>query len=97
MTLAIVRAIAEARHVAADELERLQRPSEPSLAEPEAGKPISHGQLIDISRLLKKYQDELTDLKGDDTSVVYSLDSLLKGSKVYIPPRPPKKEPVSIL
>lgn len=49
------------------------------------GKPISHGQVIDISRQLKSRGHSL-----------YHLDILLRGSRVYVPPPPPKPEPVSL-
>jgi hypothetical protein len=58
------------------------RRSEPSLSEPALGKPISHGQIIDISKKLKEL--ELSP---------YHLDILLRGSKIYVPPPPPKPEP----
>ena len=37
----------------AEQMSKLQPPSEPSLSDPELGKPISHGQLIDIAEFLK--------------------------------------------
>ena len=94
MTAGAVRAIAEAREAAAEELAELQRPDEPSLAAPAEGKPVSHSQLIDLSRLLKKHDIKVAEKAEEEEPVVYSLDYLLKGSKVYIPPPPPKKEPV---
>lgn len=97
VTPAIVRAIAEAQKVADEELEKLQLSHEPSLAEPSVGSPISHGQLIDLSKLLKNHADEIAEKDEEGEGIVYSLDTLLKGSKVYIPPPPPKKEPVSNL
>jgi TMEM199 family protein len=57
---------------------------EPSLSGPTIGKPISHGQVIDISRQLKN--------SGYSS---YHLDILLLGSRVYVPPPQPKPEPVS--
>lgn len=94
MTPAIVRAVQKCQMIAEEELSKLQLASEPSLSEPEAGKPISHSQLIDISKLLKKYADkEEAQNDGKDPSS-YHLDHLLRGSKIYIPPPPPKKEPV---
>jgi TMEM199 family protein len=58
---------------------------EPSLSSPAIGKPISHGQVMDISRQLKS--------RGHSS---YHLDILLRGSRVYAPPLPPKPEPVSL-
>ncbi|KAI1459660.1 endoplasmic reticulum-based factor for assembly of V-ATPase-domain-containing protein [Annulohypoxylon moriforme] len=56
--------------------------SEPSLKDPEPGKPISHGQIIDIWKCLKGEQGNAT-----------RLEELLRGATVYIPPPPPKPEP----
>jgi TMEM199 family protein len=56
---------------------------EPSLSGPSIGKPISHGQVIDISKQLKN--------RGDYPC---HLDTLLRGSRVYVPPPPSKPEPV---
>jgi len=59
---------------------------EPSLSSPKRGNPISHRQIIDLSRQLKA--------QGPSPS---SLEVLLRGSRVYIPPPPPKPEPVSTI
>ena len=56
---------------------------EPSLAAPEVGSPISHGQIISLWRKLQA--------RGHAD---FSLEGLLLGSRVYIPPPPPKPEPV---
>lgn len=56
---------------------------EPSLLDPQVGNPISHGQIIALSRDLKTKQLER-----------YTLEDLLKGSKIYVPPPPHKPEPV---
>ncbi|KAH8175071.1 endoplasmic reticulum-based factor for assembly of v-ATPase domain-containing protein [Sarocladium implicatum] len=56
--------------------------SEPSLAQPEVGKPISHGQLVDLWKQLRETSDPAP-----------SLETLLRGAKVYVPPPPPKPEP----
>lgn len=58
--------------------------TEPSLAEPQLGNPISHGQIIDISRKLKANGHEK-----------YTLEALLKGSRIYVPPPKPKPEPTT--
>lgn len=58
-------------------------PEEPSLDEPAVGNPITHSQVLDLWRNLK--QEEVDG---------FSLESLLRGAKVYIPPPPPKPEPV---
>jgi hypothetical protein len=59
---------------------------EPSLSNPKLGNPISHGQVIDLSRALKA--------QGLSPS---SLDMLLNGARVYVAPPAPKPEPVSTL
>ncbi|KAI1210109.1 endoplasmic reticulum-based factor for assembly of V-ATPase-domain-containing protein [Annulohypoxylon truncatum] len=56
--------------------------SEPSLRDPELGRPISHGQIIDTWKCLKNKHDDAT-----------KLEELLRGAMVYIPPPPPKPEP----
>lgn len=56
---------------------------EPSLADPSVGNPISHGQVIDLAKQLKS--------EGDGN---FSLETLLRGSTVYIPPPPPKPQQV---
>lgn len=51
---------------------------------------ISHEQLIELSRYHKSLQ------KGnyDDHKAPTTLNSLLRGTKVYVPPPPKKPEPV---
>jgi hypothetical protein len=57
--------------------------SEPSLLQPLVGKPIAHGQVINISKQLKALGIS-----------PHHLDTLLRGSTVYTLPPPPKPEPV---
>ncbi len=57
---------------------------EPSLEDPSIGKPISHGQIIDI----------WTTLKASEGGDKIKLEELLRGATVYIPPPPPKPEQV---
>lgn len=59
--------------------------SQPPLDEPAVGKPISHGQVIDLWKALKSLEA---------ASARISLEQLLRGSQVYVPPPPPKPEPV---
>ncbi|RTE81847.1 hypothetical protein BHE90_003617 [Fusarium euwallaceae] len=59
-----------------------QTEQEPSLDEPEIGKPISHGQIVNLWKQLKA--------QGNST---YTLEQLLRGASIYIPPPPPKPEP----
>ena len=60
--------------------------AEPSLLYPRVGNPISHGQVVDISRDLKRHGIQ-----------PLSLEALLRGSKVYAPPPPARVEPVSYI
>ncbi|KAG6052148.1 hypothetical protein E4U39_003771 [Claviceps sp. Clav50 group G5] len=60
----------------------LQEVNEPSLKDPAVGKPISHGQVLDLWKSL-----------NDDHQTRPSLELLLRGSQVYSPPPPPKSEP----
>lgn len=68
-------------------VERPVEEGEPTLENPAVGKPITHGQIIELWKDLKEQGDEHTK---------YSLELLLRGSKVYLPPPPPKPEPVSL-
>jgi hypothetical protein len=58
--------------------------TEPSLSDPKVGNPISHGQVIDISKQMRS-----------EALQPSRLEELLRGSRVYIPPPKPKPEPVS--
>ncbi len=58
--------------------------NEPSLDSAAVGNPVSHSQVIDIWTALR-----------DAGNRRYTLETLLRGSKVYVPPPPPKPEPVS--
>jgi hypothetical protein len=59
------------------------RDGEPSLENPIIGDPISHSQVVDIWRSLH--------IAGHKN---YTLEILLKGSRVYVPPPPPKPQQV---
>lgn len=59
---------------------------EPSLENAAVGRPVSHSQVVDLWRAL-----------NDAGHREYTLELLLRGSKIYIPPPPPKTEPVSWL
>ncbi|MCJ1382456.1 hypothetical protein MMC17_005569 [Xylographa soralifera] len=67
----------------------------PSLEAPAVGKPISHTQVLAISKCLKNA--ELSKKDEDDFAVSdftrYHLDQLLRGSTVYVEPQKPKAEP----
>ncbi|KAF4126197.1 Endoplasmic reticulum-based factor for assembly of V-ATPase [Geosmithia morbida] len=55
----------------------------PSLDQPAVGKPIAHSQIINLWKQLKTCADAPS----------ISLEKLLVGAVVYIPPPPPKPEP----
>lgn len=57
------------------------------MSDPEVGKPISHGDIVHLWKRLQTAQ------AGSSPS----LEQLLRGAQVYIPPPPPKKEPVRTL
>ena len=92
ITPAILRALEELQ-------DRRQLPeargesTEPSLDQPAIGNPITHGQIIAISKTLREIKTNATD-GNVDSMVPYHLDDLLRGSKVYIEPPKPKAEPV---
>ena len=58
-----------------------------SLVHPSIGNPISHEQIIAISKLLRENHGNI--------SVPYRLDDLLRGSRIYHEFPKPKAEPVS--
>lgn len=78
-----------------------------SLAEtPSLNDPISHEQLISIARRLSSHPSRSTNTGEEDDAAEtvdsptcegskYTLNSLLRGAKLYIPPPPPKPAPVS--
>lgn len=88
MTPAVVAAVVKYRELQG-ESESDQLDSESALAEPAVGKPISHAQIIDISKFLK----EKSASSGKD-DVPCHLNELLRGSFIYTPPPEPKPEPV---
>lgn len=84
MTPAIVQALDKIQDGPAGENKDLQtatsdNDSEPSLYSPKLGNPISHTQLLSLSKSLKAAG-----------YIPYHLDNLLRGTSVYIPPPPPK-------
>ncbi|KAI9815153.1 MAG: hypothetical protein M1832_005555 [Thelocarpon impressellum] len=79
MTPAMVAAVTE--YQSTGDAPRDTLPEEPLLDHPGEGKPISHGQIVDIWQSLRKQGSAC------------HLDSLLRGSMVYSPPPKPKSEP----
>ena len=71
--------------------EALAGASEPSLDQPATG---THGQIIAISKALKKGIRVGATNGNFDTQVSYHLDDLLRGCRVYVEPPKPKAEPV---
>lgn len=65
----------------------------PSLAEPAVGSPISHAQLINISRALKPGSNKAAKTTVKDAQG--RLQTLLRGAQLYYPPRTPPPGPVS--
>ena len=62
----------------------LEHRPEPSLKLPAIGNPVSHAQIVDLWKGLK-----------DVGHREYTLEMLLKGSAVHVPPPVPKPQPVS--
>lgn len=85
MTPFIVGAISKSNEIETETQHQSQSSLEgdPSLQDPAIGKPISHGQIIQLWRVLK-----------DHDARSYNLENLLWGAKVYVPPAPAKPEPV---
>ena len=89
ITPAILRALEELQHRGSVP----ETQGEPSLKQPAIGNPITHGQIISISKTLKEIKTHTTN-GGEDDKVPYHLDDLLRGSRVYVEPPKPKAEPV---
>lgn len=68
-----------------DEAQPAACTDQPSLDSPAVGQPISHGQIVDLYRKLRAAGQK-----------EYTLETLLRGAKVYVAPPPPKPEPVSV-
>ncbi|KAG9202269.1 hypothetical protein G6514_004477 [Epicoccum nigrum] len=101
MTPGIVRALLRVEDALPEECSRLQTPSEPALANPKPGNPISHSQLIDLSRLVKQLPeassdkptgDDAADNSSENVATPKTLNALLLNTTIYVPPPPPKKQ-----
>ncbi|KAK1625078.1 endoplasmic reticulum-based factor for assembly of V-ATPase-domain-containing protein [Colletotrichum phormii] len=66
----------------ADEAAATVKTGEPTARDAKIGGPITHGQILDLWKNLKT-----EGIEG------FSLEGLLRGARVYIPPPPPKPEP----
>lgn len=71
--------------IAPSESESTEARNELSLKAPAPGKPVSHSQILELWKNLR-----------DGGQTEYTLEKLLRGTRVYIPPPPPKPEPVSL-
>lgn len=93
MTSTIVAAVEKYNQVQSASNDASPIASEPSLEAPKIGNPISHSQLIDLSKQLRAHQ---VDADGEKGHVPSYLNDLLKGSNIYVAPPKPKPEPVSL-
>ena len=64
--------------------------NEPSLESPAIGRPISHGQIIDIYKSLSNVHSDIE----SPAEKPYHLDDLLRGAQIYVPPPKPTTQPV---
>ena len=98
MTNVIVASITFCAQNAVTDWPLQQAPDEPEVNEPAPGKPISHSQVIALSRCLRAHLNRARDTSLDNhvDSPVCDLDTLLRGSRVYVEPPKPKAEPVSL-
>jgi hypothetical protein len=92
----MVRLIATPRILAA--LEAIPPSSREELNVPNTlnpGNPISHDQIIRISRYFRdKHISKDVSISTKIEGRSFDLDSLLRGTRLHIPPPPPKPEPV---
>ena len=95
MTPGIVRALSRAQETLPEEYSKLHKPAEPALAEPTLGNPVSHSQLIDLSKLVKQLPTRShtgPGLPHDQDKTPTTLDALLRNTTMYMPPPPPRKQ-----
>ena len=93
MTPAIVRALQCAQD-SAQLLAQGDNSADLSSLKASSGEPITHEQIIELSKALKKFKENSKNGRREDYPP-YSLEKLLRGSRVYIEPAEPKAEPVS--
>lgn len=87
MTSTIVGAVKKYNIVEGDATNKY---NEPSLESPALGKPISHGQIIDIHKSLSNVHSDIV----SPAEKPYHLDDLLRGAQIYVPPPKPTAQPV---
>lgn len=90
MTATMVAAIQKDQALEEAPENRCFAETDPPLLEPKVGNPISHGQVVAIS---KGSCDRVLSQQGSGQS--WTLDELLRGSEVYTPPTEPKPEHTS--
>lgn len=99
-TPTIIAAVAKCRalNASSDTKGALGFSDEPSLDKLELGKPISHEQLVKLSKILRSHHAHVESKEArsdvEDEEVAYHMNDLLRGSQLYYPPPPPKPEPV---
>lgn len=64
----------------------LKKDGDPDLSKAAEGDPISHGQLVDLSNIMKREHLKLQ----KSVNVDFGLETFLRGAKVYVPPPKPK-------
>lgn len=90
MTPRIVRALSRVQDAAPEEHAKLQSLPGPTLADPRPGHPVSHRQLIGLSKLCKQLPPT-SDPSDPDHDPPTTLAALLLNTTVHIPPPPPKQ------
>ena len=90
MTDAIVAAINLYSKLQPGDERAVELEGDPSLENPAPGLPISHGQIITISKYLQKHAEIQKEGASAHLSHGYHLDRLLRGSRVYVEPPQPK-------
>ena len=97
MTDAIVAAINLYSKLQRGDKRAVELEGDPPLNNPAPGLPISHGQIIAISKYLRKHAEFQNEGAGAQVSHEHYLDRLLRGSRVYVEPQQPKLPKVSLV
>lgn len=85
ITPAVIEALGERNKLGPVDRQVEPLEDEPSLRDPKPGNPISHGQVVDLWKDMQRRNQ-----------VHYTLETLLAGARIYVPPPTPKPEPVSL-
>jgi hypothetical protein len=94
--LTMTPVVAAAVKIYTEAKEYVPRPDETPLEAPEPGSPISHGQLVDISKYLKANPEKARARISEGKDVPIYLSELLRGCSIYTPPPKTKAEPVRL-